>query len=81
MIHEESRIGLLSLRPEEVTVFCNRYLAEVRSVADNYALVDFGWFDHLDDAMNWVANQPEAYTDFASVELYVEGHPTVMFAH
>ena len=62
-------------------LFRNLYLAEVRSVADGYSLVRSCWFNYLDDAMNWVANQPEAYTDFASVELYVEGHPTVMFVH
>lgn len=61
-------------------MFCNRYLAQTRDVADNYALVGSQWFDHLDDAMNWLANQPEAYTDFASVELFVDGYsPVTMF--
>ena len=62
-------------------MFSCRYHAEVRSVEDGYCCVDSAWFDHLDDAMDWVANQQGSYTGFASVELWVDGHPTVMFAH
>ena len=55
-----------------------RYLTEIRTEAGE--LLMSAWFDTMADAMNWLANQREAYFNIGYLWLYLDSHPQLAWS-